>query len=209
MTKCALTPGAPPEFVPNGCHRVVVHGRNYWEDHEYWVSDNPIGLTVGQDSGGGMPVRGDQSGHVEFYNPPTVRDAVKGAVEGAINTWLIVYPAANAFADAFATAGSGLAYGAGAAAGEAGAPRMLEGYGMAAIGDFQSLAALEGQGYNILRVPSELWSWEGVNVPWLEQIAASGQAVYQAGGGPITWREIQWLIENGYYAMPPYLVPLP
>jgi hypothetical protein len=88
-------------------------------------------------------------------------------------------------------------------------PLYVEGAGMAGIGGVEATGAagtLTAAGYNTL-VVSGSWGWVSSNLPWLVAIVEAGQAVVQSGGGPITEDEIFYLVEHGYCAVAPYIIP--
>ena len=68
----------------------------------------------------------------------------------------------------------------------------------AVIGSQANTAVYAGQsGFNVLN--RSTWAWETANVPWLNNVISSGQAVIVLGGNQYTQREVQYLIEQGNY----------
>src|SRR6266511_1331703 len=71
---------------------------------------------------------------------------------------------------------------------------------IAVVGSFENTAAYANvQGFNILRVADEVYTWGGVNVPWLNSIIQNGQSVLVKAGGAVTAAEIKYLQEEGGY----------
>jgi hypothetical protein len=62
-------------------------------------------------------------------------------------------------------------------------------------------------GYNVLSVPSSVYTRAGSNVAWLNAAIASGQSFLVGPGGPITQQEQNYLIAAGYSWVGNFLVP--
>jgi RHS repeat-associated protein len=76
------------------------------------------------------------------------------------------------------------------------------------VGSLENTAAFEGvQGFNVLRVPDAVYTWEGVNTVWLDSIIAQGQSVLVQAGGQFTQREIAYLLARGYTQYGTLLIP--
>lgn len=52
-------------------------------------------------------------------------------------------------------------------------------------------------GFNVLN--SSAWTWQTVNISWLNNVISSGQSVIVLAGNRFTQQEVQYLIEQGKY----------
>lgn len=79
---------------------------------------------------------------------------------------------------------------------------------VAVLGNFEETSAFLGrEGFNVLRVPNEAYTFESVNVPWLDSIIKQGQTVLVRPGGKFTQEEIKYLLNAGYQRVGEYLLP--
>jgi RHS repeat-associated protein len=63
------------------------------------------------------------------------------------------------------------------------------------------------EGFNVLRAAKDVYTWGGVNEPWLDSIIQNGQSVLVKAGGAGTAAEIEYLMNRGYQRVGELLVP--